>query len=359
MDTSLNGSAQAERWSEVLTQLAASEVLSVEQVHWVMGTILAGGASTEEIKSFLMAYKAKGETPGEISAMIDQMFAYAAPINIPERSLDIVGTGGDGANTINISTTACIVTAAAGTRVVKHGNRAATSLAGSADLLEELGVVITLDGPQVEECIRRIGIGFCFAPKFHPAMRFAAPARKELGTPTVFNILGPLSNPAKPKVVAIGVASERMLPIMAKVLADRGCEGFLFRGDDGLDEISISTTTTVIQINAGKMRTETFDPQNIGLNLSPISEIVGGDPKFNADVLHSIFAGEQGARRDAVLLNAAASIAAFKADFSLSVEQQFANGLVRAAQAIDSGAAKRLLKDWIDLSQKLATTAAG
>ena len=339
-----------------MAQLGRLELLSREQIHWAMGTILAGGASTEEIKAFLLAYKAKGESASEISAMIEQMFAFAAPISIPERSLDIVGTGGDGANTINISTTACIVTAAAGTRVVKHGNRAATSLAGSADLLEELGVVITLDGPQVEECVRRIGIGFCFAPKFHPAMRFAAPARKELGTPTVFNILGPLSNPAKSNVVAIGVASERMLPIMAKVLADRGCEGFLFRGDDGLDEISISTTSTVIQINDGKMRTETFDPRNIGINFSPISEIVGGDPKFNANVLHSIFDGEQSARRDAVLLNAAASIAAFKADFSLSVEQQFANGLVRASQAIDSGAAKKLLKNWIELSQKLAAT---
>jgi anthranilate phosphoribosyltransferase len=187
-------------------------------------------------------------------------------------------------------------------------------------------------------------------------MRFAAPARKELGVPTVFNILGPLSNPAKSKVVAIGVANERMLPIMAKVLADRGCEGFLFRGDDGLDEISISTTTTVIQIHDGKMRTETFDPRNIGINFSPITEIVGGDPKFNADVVHSIFDGEQSPRRDAVLLNAAASVAAFKADFSLSVEQQFANGLVRAAQAIDSGAAKKLLKSWIELSQKLAAS---
>ncbi|MEI6648259.1 MAG: anthranilate phosphoribosyltransferase [Actinomycetes bacterium] len=343
-------------WAGVIAQLRAKEVLSNEQTSWAMENILSGSADIEEIKNFLLAYKEKGETPDEISAMVAQMFKFAAPITIPDRALDIVGTGGDGANTINISTTACIVTTAAGARVVKHGNRAATSLAGSADLLEALGIDITLDGVQVAECIRRIGIGFCFAPKFHPAMRFAAPARKELKVPTIFNILGPLSNPAQPKAVAIGVASERMLPIMAKVLADRGCEGFLFRGDDGLDEISISTTTTVIQINDGQMRWESFDPRNIGIELSPISEIVGGDPAFNAAVTRSIFDGEIGPRRDAVLLNAAASIAAFKADFSLSVEQQFANGWVRANQAVDSGAAKRLLQNWIELSQELATT---
>ncbi len=332
--------------------------LSETQVSWAMSTILGGLAGIEDIKSFLLAYKAKGETAAEISEMVEQMFRFAAPISIPDRSVDIVGTGGDGSNTINISTTACMVTTAAGARVVKHGNRAATSLAGSADLLEELGVAITLGGAQVAECVRRIGIGFCFAPKFHPAMRFAAPARKELGVPTVFNILGPLSNPAKSQAVAIGVANERMLPIMARVLADRGCEGFLFRGDDGLDEISISTTTRVIQISDGELKEEIFDPRNIGINFSDISEIAGGDPKFNAAVAHSIFAGEQGARRDAVLLNAAASIAAFKADFSLSVEQQFANGWVRACAAIDSGASKDLLKRWIAVSNELAATPA-
>ena len=341
-------------WAEIIAQLRNKEVLTTPQTYWVMENILGGLADIEDIKNFLLAYKDKGETPDEITDMVAQMFKFAAPITIPDRALDIVGTGGDGANTINISTTACMVTTAAGARVVKHGNRAATSLAGSADLLEALGIDITLDGVQVAECIRRIGIGFCFAPKFHPAMRFAAPARKELKVPTIFNILGPLSNPAQPKAVAIGVASERMLPIMAKVLADRGCEGFLFRGDDGLDEISISTTTTVIQINNGQMRQESFDPRNIGIDLAPISDIAGGDPAFNAAVTRSIFDGERGPRRDAVLLNAAASIAAFKADFSLSVEQQFANGWVKANQAIDSGAAKRLLENWIILSNELA-----
>jgi anthranilate phosphoribosyltransferase len=341
-------------WKSVLETLHNQSDLSSDQTHWALAEILEGKASTAEMKDFLLTLRKKGESAPEIFAMVEQMYRYSAPITITDRAVDTVGTGGDGADTINISTTAAIVTAAAGARVVKHGNRAATSKAGSADVLEALGLAINLDGLSVAECVRRIGIGFCFAPKYHPAMRFAAAVRREIALPTVFNILGPLANPANPKAIAIGVANEEMMPIMAKVLAAKGCEGFVFRGDDGLDEISVSTTSTVIQIFDGKLSYEKFDPRNIGIEYSPVADLVGGDPQFNADVTRRILKGEQGAPRDAVALNAAAAIAAFKGDFSLSVEQQLANGWVKANAAIDSGAANNLLAVWSNLTQELA-----
>ena len=343
-------------WSEVFQTLDSQQELSTQSVHWAMHEILQGQAPVETIKEFLLKLKAKGESANEVSALIDQMYEFSAPISIPDRAVDIVGTGGDGANTINISTTAAIVTTAAGARVVKHGNRAATSKSGSADLLEALGINININGEGVAEIVRKIGIGFCFAPKFHPAMRFAAPARKELGVPTVFNILGPLANPAKPVAIAIGVSNERMLPVMADVLAKRGCEGFVFRGDDGLDELTLATTSTVYQVSDGKVHIEKIDPTNLGLETAPITELVGGDAEENAEITRTVLAGKQGPHRDAIALNAAAAIAAFKADFTLSIEQQLANGLVLANQAIDSGKAKALVENWAKLSQEIALT---
>ncbi|MSY16069.1 MAG: anthranilate phosphoribosyltransferase, partial [Actinobacteria bacterium] len=266
-----------------------------------------------------------------------------------------VGTGGDGANTINISTTAAIITNAAGARVVKHGNRAASSKSGSADLLEALGVRIDLTGAEVEKTVSKIGIGFCFAPMFHSSMKHAAPARKELGVPTIFNILGPLSNPAKPKAAAIGVARKELLPLVSEVLLNQGKEGFVFRGDDGLDEVSLSGPTTVYQIHDGNINVETFDPAEIGIARSEIHELLGGDAEFNASITAKIFAGESGAPRDAVTLNAAFAIAAFKADFHLPLETQIANAYVLANQAIDSGAAASVLKKWVDLTNEIAS----
>ena len=341
-------------WDYISEQLLSKQNLSTQEVHWAMGQILDGNAGVEDIKSYLTKLTAKGESASEISAMIDQMYEYAMPITVPDRAVDIVGTGGDGFNTINISTTAAIVTTAAGARVVKHGNRAASSMAGSADFLEALGVNININGEGVAEIVRQIGIGFCFAPKFHPALRFAAPARKELGVSTIFNILGPLANPAKPIDIAVGVAKEKFQPIMAEVLAQRGCEGFVFRGDDGIDELSLSTTSTVYQVSDGKYRVEKFDPSNLGIESAPISALVGGDAQHNVKIARQIFSGKESAAKDAVILNAAAAIAAFKADFGLSVEQQFANGLVLARAAIESGAASELVTSWAKLSHEIA-----
>jgi anthranilate phosphoribosyltransferase len=318
-----------------------------------MNEILTGNTQIDVIKDFLIALKTKGETSLEVGALVDQMYEHCAPITIKERAVDTVGTGGDGAHTINISTTAAIIAAAAGVKVVKHGNRAASSKSGSADLLEALGININLDGTGVEKTFSELGIGFCFAPLFHPAMRFAGPARKELATPTVFNILGPMANPAKPQAAAIGVANESMHLVMAQVLSDRGVDGFVFRGDDGLDEITLATTTSVLTIGGGEITRGLIDPLDFGIDRAPIASLVGGDSVENARITTAIFAGEKGAPRDAVVLNAAAAIAAYEARFDLILQERMALGVSRAIDAIDSGASTRLVSKWAELSQKL------
>jgi anthranilate phosphoribosyltransferase len=340
-------------WHEFLGELSSGHDLSVESIQWCMNEILTGQASDEFIKKFLLALKAKGETAQEIGALVAQMYRYSSPISISERAVDTVGTGGDGANTINISTTAAIIAAAAGVKVIKHGNRAATSKSGSADLLESLGIKINLDGKGVEATFEKLGIGFCFAPVFHPAMRFAANARKELGVPTVFNILGPLANPATPKAAAIGVSNEKMMPVMAKVLLEKGVDGFVFRGDDGIDEITLASTTTISTLSNQGITTGKIDPEDFQISRSPISELEGGDSSHNASITIAIFEGELGAPRDAVLLNAAAAIAAYEARSDLRINERIELGLLRAAEAVDSGAAKKLVKQWALLSNQI------
>jgi len=320
----------------------------------LMREVLEDRAEKEVLKHFLLALKNKGETAEEVGALVEQMYIHCVPIDIGERAVDTVGTGGDGAHTINISTTAAIIAAAAGSRVVKHGNRAASSKSGAGDLLEALGVAINLDGEKVAKTVSELGIGFCFAPIFHPAMRFAAPARKELATATVFNILGPLANPARPKAAAIGVANEAMHLVMARVLADRGVEGFVFRGDDGLDEITLATSTSVLTIGGGEISSDRIDATDFGLANAPISALVGGDANENAAITKAIFAGEKGAPRDAVLLNAAAAIAAFDGDSTKSIQERISVSLIKASAAVDSGAATNLLAKWVRLSQELS-----
>lgn len=342
-------------WRTYIEKLSNGLDLEAAQISEVMGEILEGQAETKDIKEFLLALKAKGESAEEVSALVDQMFRHSAPIEISVRAVDTVGTGGDGAHTINISTTAAIIAASAGAVVVKHGNRAASSKSGSGDLLEALGVAISLQGDAVEKTVAKLGIGFCFAPIFHPAMRFAAPARKELGVPTVFNILGPLANPAKPQAAAIGVADDRMHLVMAQVLANRGVDGFVFRGDDGLDEITLSTSTSVLTIGNGEITSDRIEPGDFGLKRAPVTDLIGGDAIENARITRSIFAGEAGAPRDAVLLNAAAAIAAYDGNLTQSIQERIAAALTRATEAVDSGATSRLLDNWIELTQSLAS----
>ena len=341
-------------WAGVIAKLENGLDLLPLEAQSVMREVLEDRADKELLKSFLIALKNKGETPEEVGALVAQMYQFCAPITISQRAVDTVGTGGDGAHTINISTTAAIIAAAAGSRVVKHGNRAASSKSGAGDLLEALGVAINLDGAKVAQTVAELGIGFCFAPIFHPAMRFAAPARKELATATVFNILGPLANPAKPKAAAIGVANDRMHLVMAQVLAERGVEGFVFRGDDGLDEITLATTTSVLTIGNGEISSDRIDAQDFSLANAPISALVGGDAQENARITKAIFAGERGAPRDAVLLNAAAAIAAFDGEFELSIHERLSKSLKKATESVDSGKANSLLGEWVLLSNKLA-----
>ena len=343
-------------WKQTLTKLNTGLDLEIDEIQSVMRQILQGDAEIENIKSFLLALKAKGETAEEVSALVAEMYRHSAPISIIERAVDTVGTGGDGAHTINISTTAAIIAAAAGARVVKHGNRAVSSRSGASDFLEALGVVPGLDGKGVERTVRELGIGFCFAPIFHPAMRFAAPARKELGVPTVFNILGPLANPAQPKAAAIGVANERMHLVMAQVLAAKGCDGFVFRGDDGLDEITLATTTSILIIGEGEIKSDRIDAKDFGIANAPLEAIVGGDAAENAEISRAIFKGERGAPRDAVLLNAAAAIAAFEGNFNQDIRTRLSDGLVRASAAVDSGAATDLLNRWAALTQEISAS---
>ncbi len=340
--------------SEINSQLSRQADLLGSEVRFVMNEILNGRASDDEIKGFLIGLKEKGERAEEVLALVDSLYQHASLVEITDRAVDIVGTGGDGFNTINISTSAAILITASGGRVVKHGNRAASSASGAADFLEALGININLDAKQLAECVRKIGIGFAFAPIFHPAMRYAASARKSLGFPTVFNILGPLANPARPKAVAIGVARPEMFELVAKVLAARGCEGFVFRGDEGLDEVSIAGPSSVYQVRDGGYQLFTFDPRNIGIELEPLSAIRGGDAKFNVEVTTTVFSGKLGAAREAILLNAAFGIAAFKGDFNLPLETQIANGYVLAKAGIDSGRALELIQRWRDLSNELA-----
>ena len=342
-------------WKDAIASLESGLDLTSEQAQWLMRETLEGRAESSNLSSFLIALKNKGETSEEVGAFVSEMFNHSAPINIAQRSVDTVGTGGDGAHTINISTTAAIIAAAAGARVVKHGNRASSSKSGAADLLEALGVNISLDGAGVEKTVSQLGIGFCFAQKFHPAMKNAAAVRKELGVPTVFNILGPLANPAKPQAGAIGVANDRMHLVMAQVLGDRGVDGFVFRGDDGLDEITLATTTSVLSIGNGAIASDRIQPSDFDLDSAPISALVGGDATENARITRAIFAGEHGAPRDAVLLNAAAAIAAFEGDLESDIHERLQAALKRAVIAIDSGKATALLDQWATLTQNLAS----
>lgn len=343
-------------WIAYIEKMKSGLDLEPSEIQTVMREILSGSANTEGIKEFLLVLKEKGETTEEVAALVAEMYQHSAPISISERAVDTVGTGGDGANTINISTTAAIIAAAAGARVVKHGSRAVSSKSGASDFLEALGVVPGLDGKGVERTVRELGIGFCFAPVFHPSMRFAAPARKELGVATIFNILGPLSNPAKPKAAAVGVANDRMHLVMAQVLAEKGCDGFVFRGDDGLDEITLATTTSVLSIGKAEISSDRIDAKDFGLDNAPVSAIAGGDASENARISLAILSGERGAPRDAVLLNAAVAIAAYEGNLESDIKVRITDGLQRAVTAVDSGAASTLLKNWVALTQEISAS---
>jgi anthranilate phosphoribosyltransferase len=343
-------------WPGLLGQLIKGETLGAAAAAWAMNEIMEGAATPAQIAGFGIALRMKGEAPAEVDGLASAMLRLATPLSIPGRLTDLVGTGGDRARTVNISTMGAIVAAAAGIRLVKHGNRAASSACGAADVLEALGVVIDLPPAATEKLAQETGIVFLFAPLYHPALRHTAVPRRELGVPTVFNFLGPVANPARPHAQAVGVADPRMGPVLAGVLAGRGCSALVFHGDDGLDELTTTGPSTVWVARDGAVTEARFDPAEIGIPRCEPADLRGGDPAHNAAVVRSMLAGEQGPVRETVLLNAGAALAAEAgAAEPGQLPAALADGYARAARAVDSGAAAGLLERWIAASRRLAS----
>ncbi len=341
--------ADGQSWPGLLGRLLRGEHLAAEDTAWVMDRVLSDEATAVQLAGFLVALRAKGETPDEVAGLAAAMLEHARRVQVPVRAVDVVGTGGDQAHTVNISSMAAVVVAAAGVPVVKHGNRAASSASGAADVLEALGVAVDLPPDGVAACVAEVGIGFCFAPVFHPAMRHTAVARRELGVPTAMNVLGPLTNPAQPASGLVGCADARLAPVIAEVLAGRGTSALVVRGDDGLDELTTTTTSTVWVVGGGEVRTATVDPAAMGIAPARREDLRGGDPATNAEVFRALVAGRPGPVRDAVLLNAAAAVVAFDGPHDDPVARLPA-ALERVAAAVDSGAAADLLTRWTAFS---------
>ncbi|EST34169.1 anthranilate phosphoribosyltransferase [Streptomyces roseochromogenus] len=352
----MSAQSQGRSWPKLLDSLLRRSDLHARDTAWAMDQVMSGAAPPAALAGLLVALRAKGETVEEVEGLVRSAYRHALPLEIAGPALDIVGTGGDGSDSVNVSTMSAIVAAGAGARVVKHGNRSASSACGSADVLEELGVVLDLSPQDVRDVAEDVGITFCFARLFHPAMRHAAPTRRSLGVRTVFNLLGPLCNPARPSAQAVGVADPAAAPLIARVLARRGVSALVFRGDDGVDELSVTTTSAIWSVTGSGIRSETFDPRDIGFTLASPDALRGGDPAHNARVARDILAGEQGPVRDAVLLSAAAGLAALE-PCDRPVAERLEDGVRRAAASIDSGAAASILERWVAVTVKRALDA--
>lgn len=344
-------------WPSLIAALLRREDLSIADATWAMERVMDGEAPSASLAGFLVALRAKGETVDEIVGFRDAVLGRAVPLPVSPVALDIVGTGGDGFRTVNVSTTAAIVAAAMGVPVVKHGNRAASSASGASDVLAALGVRLDGGPTEVARVLDEVGITFVFASAFHPGFRHAAEARRALGVPTVFNFLGPLCNPARPDANAIGVASAAAVPLVVGVLQTRGATALVFRGDDGLDELSTTGHSHIWEVSAGAVTEHDVEPGDLGLPRARLADLVGGTPAENAEVLRRVLDGERGAVRDIVLLNAAAGLVAW----DLLHEPSFAErpmarrlreGVEAAAAAVDDGRAAARLDAWIASSQR-------
>jgi len=342
-------------WAGLLSDLVRGTDLTPDAAAWAMDQVLSGEVTPVQIAGFAIALRAKGETVSELTGLAQAMLTNATPITVDPEAVDVVGSGGDRANTVNVSTMAAIVAAACGVPVVKHGNRAASSACGTADCLEALGVAIDVSPSAQAGVLAETGIVFLFAPLYHPALRFASSARRELGVPTAFNFLGPLANPARPSAQAVGVADARMAPLVAGVIAGRGNRGLVFHGEDGLDELTTTAASSVWVIGDGRVVPRRLDPAELGVAPAGREDLVGGDPAHNAAVLRDVLAGAPGPVRDIVALNAAAAQLAFAGpDLEAPLADQFARPLATAYEAIDSGAATRVLDTWVRVSQAAA-----
>jgi anthranilate phosphoribosyltransferase len=341
-------------WPDVIGRLVRRQDLPAELAERAMATILAGEATDAQIAGFAVALRAKGETAEELAALVRTMLRFGESVDIPLDApgapvVDTCGTGGDRSGTVNISTLAALVVAGAGVRVAKHGNRAASSACGSADLLEALGVTIDLGPAGVARCVDEAGIGFCFAQKFHPALRFAGPTRRELGTPTTFNFLGPLANPAGVRRRVVGVSDQAMAERMAQTLAELGVErAMVFCGGDGLDELTTTTVSHVWDLDSAVIRTYSIDPAEYGITRAEPDELVGGDAEANVAISERMLDGEPGAVRDIVVLNAAAALVV------AGVAPDVGAGLEQAMASVEAGKAAAVLETFVRTSKAAA-----
>ena len=340
-------------WPQLLSTLLRGEDLSADDAQVAMNTVLLGEASSAQIAAFVMALRSKGETADELQGMLAAVLEASEPVPLDVKfsahAIDIVGTGGDKSHSVNISTMAAFVVAGAGVPVCKHGNRAASSQCGTADVLEALGIKIDLDGAAVVRCVEQTGMGFCFAPKFHPAFRYAGPTRKELGVPTAFNLLGPMANPAQVSYMVVGVGDPSMAHKMAHAIAGRGVQrAWVVHGHGGLDELSLSGDCPVVEIHQGEISEFMLNAKDFGLEPADVTAVRGGDPVHNAQVIRDTFNGTRGAVRDIVVFNAAAGLVV------AGVSSHMGDGIERAQASIDSGAANGVVDALIAISNVAA-----
>jgi len=351
---------QLPSWPSIISALLEGHDLSVSESTWAMRQIMAGETTPSQLAGFLVALRAKGETVDEIVGFRDAILEAALPLPVDPHVLDIVGTGGDRHRTVNVSTTASIVAAATGIPVVKHGNKAASSASGSSDVLSALGIDLGLSPDAVAGVLDRAGITFAFAAAFHPGFRHAAATRAELGVPTVFNFLGPLCNPARAEANAVGVAHLDRVPLITGVFRTRGATALVFRGDDGLDELTTTGHSRIWEVSRGDIHEHDLDPRDLGIRLATLDDLRGGTPEHNAEVVRRVLAGDGGPIRDIVLLNAAAGIVAYRlsqdaAQAQRPIVERLGEARDDAAAAIDSGAASAKLATWSAAATALAS----
>lgn len=353
--------ADSRTWSDLITILLDRRDLSVSESSSAMGKIMRGEVTPAQLAGFLIALRAKGESIDEIVGFRDAILEAAVPLPVSSNVLDIVGTGGDRMGTVNVSTTATVIVSAAGVPIVKHGNRAASSASGASDVLSALGLDLSRDPDAVAAVLERTGITFVWAAAFHPGFRHAGPVRAELGVPTVFNMLGPLCNPARADANAVGVAQLERVPLITGVLRARGATALVFRGDDGLDELTTTGHSRIWEVTRGEIHEHDLDPRDLGIPKATIEDLRGGSPEHNAEILRRTVAGERGPVRDIVLLNAAAGIVAYELaqDATLAqrpIVERLAEGYRRAEAAVDDGRAVAKLDEWISVSRELAVS---
>jgi anthranilate phosphoribosyltransferase len=348
-------------WPSILAKLIAKQDLDRSEASWAMTQIMTGDSSEAEIAAFMLALRSKGETVSELAGLVDVMLKNAVLLDTGNDALDIVGTGGDLVGTVNVSSMASILASAAGIPVLKHGSRSASGKTGSSEMLEVLGIKLDLSPQRVAEVFRETGITFFFAPVFHPAMRHVAPIRKQLGVPTTFNFLGPLANPAQPIATSLGVANPEIAPLMAQELAERGRFGLVFRGDDGLDELTTTTTSSIWMVTPEGVQEFQLNPGDFGINKANQDALLGGDAKQNAQIARDLFAGntknQLGAVRDIVILNAAGGVVAYRVAKNpqlsgSSLKSLFDSALEQVTSALDSGAGASKLEQWVSATQK-------